>query len=228
MLTAGVSFLNPGTASQILFSIILALGSMRVYSGYKPFIDEKLDRLAEVMQWQMILTMLGALALKANVDGESLEDKQWFDIMLVGLQFAGPLTMAISQWLDGGVKGVLEENVEGTGALFNIKTSFEESVTEMKKLKKVWRRSGDGKDGETQEKHDEIEMSDVNGKKGNDELGKRAKAKDFISQFRIGDHHPAPKEPKRLTEEEIERLGPPPVPTHLTDCIDVDINDGNL
>ena len=35
VLTAGVSFLNPGTASQIIFSIILGLFSMRIYSSYK-------------------------------------------------------------------------------------------------------------------------------------------------------------------------------------------------
>jgi len=51
LLTAGVSFLRPGNASQILFSIICGLGSMRLYSGWKPFINPKLDRLAEVMQW---------------------------------------------------------------------------------------------------------------------------------------------------------------------------------
>ena len=49
LLTAGVSFLNPGTASQIMFSIICGLGSMRIYSGYKPFIEPGLDRLAEAM-----------------------------------------------------------------------------------------------------------------------------------------------------------------------------------
>jgi len=103
VLTAGVSFFKPGTAVQIIFSIILSLGSMRVYSGFKPFIDEKLDLLSELMQWQMIFTMLGALALKVDLVGENLDDVKMFDTMLVLLQFVGPSIAFVAQFLDEGV-----------------------------------------------------------------------------------------------------------------------------
>jgi len=49
-LTGGLVFLKPGTGSQIIMSMILCLGSMRVYAGYKPFIENKVDTFAEVSQ----------------------------------------------------------------------------------------------------------------------------------------------------------------------------------
>ena len=138
LLTAGVSFLNPGSASQILFSIICGLGSMRIYSGYKPFIDPKLDRLAEVMQWQIIFTMLAALALKVNIDGETLEDKFWFDAMLILLQFAGPIALIIKHRKDGGVKEIAEGNVDFIEEGFRLKESIDEGIKQTKQFKNTY------------------------------------------------------------------------------------------
>jgi len=86
-LTAGVTFMDEKTGANILFSIIICLISMRIYSGFKPFLEDKTDRLAEMMQWQLLFTMLAALALKVNLAGESQQDKKYFDVMLVLLQF---------------------------------------------------------------------------------------------------------------------------------------------
>ena len=90
---------------------------MRVYSQYRPFIDDNLDTLAELMQWQMIFTMLAALALKVDVVGENIDDVKMFDAMLVGLQFAGPIIAVLMQFVKGGrgkggVLGVLRGNSE--------------------------------------------------------------------------------------------------------------------
>ena len=64
MLTGGLVFLKPGTASQIVLSMMICLFSMRVYAEYTPFVDPAHDPLAETAQWQLFLTLLGALCLK--------------------------------------------------------------------------------------------------------------------------------------------------------------------
>ena len=109
----------------------------------QPFIDDKLDRLAECLQWQMILTMLAALALKVNLDGESLEDKQWFDMMLVALQFAGPVILVVQQYITGGVKGILKANVGVIGAIFNIRESMGVIRKEANELNESMSSSGE-------------------------------------------------------------------------------------
>jgi hypothetical protein len=89
LLTGGLLFLNPGTGGQVVASMIMCLGAMRIYAGYKPFVDKNNDLLAETAQWQLFFTMFAALAIRVNVDNESVEDKQMFDIMLCAIQFAG-------------------------------------------------------------------------------------------------------------------------------------------
>jgi len=87
MLTGGQVWLRPGTAAQIIFSIIICLGSMRVYAAYDPFVSSKHDKLAEAAQWQLLFTLLGSLAIRVNLDNESLQDQRWFKLLLVVTQF---------------------------------------------------------------------------------------------------------------------------------------------
>ena len=149
-LTAGISFLNPGTASQILFSILLSLGAMRVYAEYKPFIDPKLDRLSEAMAWQTFFMMLASLAVKVNLDGENLDDKMWFDVMLIVINFSGPAVLLVKQWYDGGTKEMLKQNVDAIGVIMKAKESIDEGVKETKAFKKAWGASS---------KQEEVEMT---------------------------------------------------------------------
>ena len=67
LLTGGLVLFNPGTSSQIVASLIICLLSVRVYSGYDPFIDEKHDRLVEVAQWQLFFTLLGSLCIRVKI-----------------------------------------------------------------------------------------------------------------------------------------------------------------
>ena len=85
-LTGFLVFLVPGTASQIVISMIMCMFSMRVYSGCKPFIRNSHDRFSEVAQWQLFFTMLGALAMKVNLEGENWQSKKMFDLTLTLLQ----------------------------------------------------------------------------------------------------------------------------------------------
>jgi len=114
-----VSFLDSGTGANILFSIILCLFSMRIYSGYKPFVDEKLDKLAELMQWQLIFTMVAALAMKANLAEESEQNQRYFDVLLVLIQFGSASVIAVGtlgdelktarEWLAERIKRKVEQ-----------------------------------------------------------------------------------------------------------------------
>ncbi|GMH50067.1 hypothetical protein TrRE_jg13386, partial [Triparma retinervis] len=86
-LTGFLVFMVPGTAAQILLSLIINLASMRVYSGKKPFIEDFYDGFSEVAQWQLFFTLLGALAMKVNLDDASLSTRAYFDYILTGMQF---------------------------------------------------------------------------------------------------------------------------------------------
>ena len=66
-----------GTAVQIVvIAMCTCVFSMRVYSGYKPFVDDLYDVIAEIAQWQLFFTLFAALAIRVNIDGESLDDRR--------------------------------------------------------------------------------------------------------------------------------------------------------
>ncbi|GMH68256.1 hypothetical protein TrST_g5437 [Triparma strigata] len=69
---------------------------MRVYSGCKPFISDFYDSFSEVTQIQLFYTMFAALAMKVNLDGENLQDKIYFDVVLTLLQFMPALAIVFS------------------------------------------------------------------------------------------------------------------------------------
>ena len=94
-LTGFLVFLKPGTAAQIVMSMVLCIGAMRVYANYKPFVKDIHDITAEVTQWQIYFTMFAALAIRVNLDGATLEDKMYFDGCLVVLQLVAPTVVMI-------------------------------------------------------------------------------------------------------------------------------------
>jgi hypothetical protein len=93
--TCGMIFFLPGTAVQISASMLLCLGAMRIYAGYKPFVKDSLDLLAEATQWQLFLTMFAALAMKVDTSNESTQDNKLFGIVICILQFAGPVLVPL-------------------------------------------------------------------------------------------------------------------------------------
>ena len=86
MLTGGLIFFNPGSASQMVISMLICLFSMRVYAEYTPFIQYSHDQLAEMAQWQLFLTLFAALLVKVDVAGESEADKAVFGDVLAAMQ----------------------------------------------------------------------------------------------------------------------------------------------
>mmetsp|Transcript_4762 Transcript_4762/g.8844 ORF Transcript_4762/g.8844 Transcript_4762/m.8844 type:complete len:199 (-) Transcript_4762:32-628(-) len=97
-LTGGLIFFNPGTGSQIVVSMLMCLGSIRTYAYYSPFVDPKTDIIAEVAQWSLFFVMFGALLVRLNIDGESLQDRGYFDKVLVIVNFT-PLVLPLIQQL---------------------------------------------------------------------------------------------------------------------------------
>ena len=89
-LTGGQVFLAPGTTSQILLNMMICIGSMRVYAEYTPFKTSANNLLAETAQWQLLATMLAALAIKAGAVDDDEYNMTAFDFFLALLQFIAP------------------------------------------------------------------------------------------------------------------------------------------
>jgi hypothetical protein len=53
-LTGFLVFMAPGTATQIVMSMLMSLVAVRIYCGTRPFIDPFNDKLAEVALWQLV------------------------------------------------------------------------------------------------------------------------------------------------------------------------------
>jgi hypothetical protein len=136
LLTGGQVLLNPGTPSQILLNLIICVISMRVYSKYRPFVDEKSDELADVAQVQLFFTMLAALCIKVNIDAEDEYNQKTFDVALVVTQCMGPLLLVYQGFVYGGADvAALNSDVGGAlGDIREIARSISEAKGEGKEL----------------------------------------------------------------------------------------------
>ncbi|GMH95180.1 hypothetical protein TL16_g13095 [Triparma laevis f. inornata] len=112
ILTGGLIFLKPGTGAQIVMAMLMCLAAMRVYAAKKPFVEHDIDTLSEAAQWQLFFVMFSALAIRVNLDGESLQDQEIFDWMMLIMQFLAPAIMVVAKIYKAsrrGVGGMLEE-----------------------------------------------------------------------------------------------------------------------
>ncbi|GMH47867.1 hypothetical protein TrLO_g3979 [Triparma laevis f. longispina] len=82
---------------EIVVSIFVCLGSIRTYAFYNPFVDPKTYILAEIAQWSLFFVMFGALLFQLDMDGESLQDQGYFDVILVGVNLTPLLLPVIRQ-----------------------------------------------------------------------------------------------------------------------------------
>ncbi|GMH69413.1 hypothetical protein TrLO_g2906 [Triparma laevis f. longispina] len=97
ILTGGLILMKLETGAQIIAAMLMCLGTMRVYAAEKPFIHHKIDRLSEAAQWQLFFVMFSDLALRVNLDGERLQDRKFFDLMMLIIQFLAPAVMLINK-----------------------------------------------------------------------------------------------------------------------------------
>ncbi|GMH93148.1 hypothetical protein TrST_g13736 [Triparma strigata] len=121
-LTGFSVFLAPGTSAQIVMGIFMCLIATRVYCRKRLSISDFHDTFAEVAQWQLFFTMFCALAIRANLDGESLQDKVYFDVLLTVLQFL-PMLVALLMSREEVVEEAKRDFEEG-------KESFGRAISE--------------------------------------------------------------------------------------------------
>ena len=134
-LTGFLVFLAPGTAAQVLFSLIMCINAMRVYAGCQPFIDLSNDRISEVAQWQLLYTLIAALAIKVNLDGENLNDMVFFDVMLTSVNVFPLLLALVLAPLEEGVTNVDDKDEREVGDGDEVGDGGE--VGELKKDKEI-------------------------------------------------------------------------------------------
>jgi len=121
LLTGGQVMLKPGTPSQIVLNIVICIISMTVYGKFKPFIKSRHDTLAEIAQFQLFFTMLGALCIKVNMAEEDGYDERTFDGMLAAIQFAGPVLLAYQSFVSCGGRGEKGGGGDGGEGMFELR-----------------------------------------------------------------------------------------------------------
>jgi hypothetical protein len=86
LLTAVISVVAEGTIRQIIFGASIALIFMKLYGYYAPFIKDDDDRLQELAQYQIFLTLFISLLIRVASSDESEEGKDYIgtlDIILI-------------------------------------------------------------------------------------------------------------------------------------------------
>ena len=82
-LTGLLMFVSPGSASQVVVAMILAMISIKVYGYFQPFIEDSDDILAEITQYSIFLTLLSALMLKVDMTNEEGIDDNVLGVALL-------------------------------------------------------------------------------------------------------------------------------------------------
>jgi len=130
---------------------------MRVYAKYSPFIQPEHDLAAEFAQWSLFFVLFAALLIRLNMDNESLQDKRYFDCILVVVNLAPFLIPVLQQVVRteaakglknrlmrrGVVKAVVLQALDflGYGEVGEIGKEVEEVKSGLKKLLKKEKES---------------------------------------------------------------------------------------
>jgi len=88
-LTGVLAFVAPGSPSQIVFALLLALLSIAMYTHLKPFDRDQDNSLAIVSQWSIFFTLFAALLKKMKVDEEDHYDQNLFGLLLIVVNLMG-------------------------------------------------------------------------------------------------------------------------------------------
>ena len=94
MLTAVLSVVSPGSSTQNLFGIVLALFYIRIYGFYRPYEEDSDDALGEFAQFEIFFVFLASLII-----GYNLVSSTWFwgiGFILVAMNV---FTMIYTLWL---------------------------------------------------------------------------------------------------------------------------------
>ena len=151
--------------------MLMCLASIRTYAHYNPFVDPKTDIIAEVAQWSLFFVMFGALLIRVNMDSESLQDRGYFDVILVTVNLT-PLLLPVIQQLAILKKlksvQVMSALVSQVGAYFGFGGDVVAAKKQMEELEKKFglvsalrKKRGGGDDEETGLELVELEVGAV-------------------------------------------------------------------
>jgi hypothetical protein len=98
-LTGLMVFLAPGTTGQVVISLIMSMVSLIVYNSTQPFIESYNNYLSFVANAQLVATLIGALAIKANFDEADLRDESTFDVFMTSVQFVPAVLLGLATLL---------------------------------------------------------------------------------------------------------------------------------
>ncbi|GMH70768.1 hypothetical protein TL16_g05490 [Triparma laevis f. inornata] len=97
MLSGGLVILGK-SLGQIIASMLICLGSMRVFAGCEPYIEYNVDIFNEMSQWQIFFAMFAALLIKVeDMRGEAgnFRSEKAFDLILLFTQMIAPLFLVL-------------------------------------------------------------------------------------------------------------------------------------
>jgi hypothetical protein len=198
LLTGGQVLLSPGTPSQIVLNLIICVLSMRIYAAHKPFVSEKADKLAEVVQFQLFFTMLAALCIKVNLDDLDDYNVDLFDSAITCLQFMGPVLLFYQAYIEGGTDDAMMDTETG-GAM-----------DEVRRLARSYSNAEEGLEMTSWGKKIGTRLRAISG--GARELGSGVAAKHFKGRFKTDSEDSGSGETEMRNKSGTEQVANPLAP----------------
>ena len=93
------------SASQEILAVFICLFSIKIYSYYQPFVQDRDDMLSEFAQWQLFFVLFAALMIRVNEDESSDNETQGY--LLIACTSTGFILMQILIFYD------IREDVQG-------------------------------------------------------------------------------------------------------------------
>ena len=93
MLSSMLILVGDGSAAQVVVALFICLFSIKVYSYYKPFVEDEDDVLAEIAQWQLFCVFFAALMIRLDASGDSASDQAALSGLLIFVTLSGFLVL---------------------------------------------------------------------------------------------------------------------------------------
>jgi hypothetical protein len=139
MLTGGTVLFLPGSSTQIVIGMLIALMSIQVYARTQPYLADDNDILAMIAQWAVFFTLFSGLLLKINVSQTDGYDSSVFLalLMLVNLLVIifGCSSLVYSLWVElrpesvASKPWIASKPKEGKSVTTTINPAFERSAS---------------------------------------------------------------------------------------------------
>jgi len=104
LLTSILQFVEPGSATQLTFAILVSFAAVLIGINYTPYPDSQTDYLSQVALTQLFLASFAGLLLFVEVDDKT--DRSYFEYLAIACQFGLPLFPIAVKLVDMGRRGV--------------------------------------------------------------------------------------------------------------------------